>query len=384
MTPRERIIKAINHKEPDRVPIDLGGKNNTMIDEGYYRLKKYLGIHNQSPEEEFSSTYSVVVKFDERVLKRLNVDFRRVFLKGKNIELSRKPGQEYFTGVDEWGIGLRKISCYAEMVGHPLENASIDDLKDYPWPDPFDPIRTKGLREEAKRLYYDTDYAIISGEIGGGLFEYACWLRGMENYLVDMMLNKEFAIKLIEKIFEVEKNLWEVFLTAVGDYVQIVEVADDYGTQEEPMISPELFREIIKPYHKRLVSFIKEVTGGKVKVKHHTCGSVYDLVEDLIDCGVDVLNPVQPLAKNMKPEKLKPKFGKRICFHGGIDEQYVLPRGTVEEVREEVRRKINGFAKGGGYILSPAHCIQPDVPPENIVAMYDAAYEFGKYPLGIE
>lgn len=142
MTPRERVIKTINHEEPDRVPIDLGGKNNTMIDESYDRLKKYLGIHDQSPEEEVSSAYSVVVHFDERVLKRLNVDFRRVFLKGKNIELSRKPGQEYVTGVDEWGIGLRKINWYAEMVNHPLENASIDDLKDYPWPDPLDPIRT--------------------------------------------------------------------------------------------------------------------------------------------------------------------------------------------------------------------------------------------------
>ena len=378
MSHRERVLMALNHQEPDRIPLDLGGKVATMTDVAYYKLKDYLKIDGNA--ERVNEEYSVYIP-DERILQRFDIDFRRVSLKGILPRIN--PDGSF---VNEWGITQKKVcqqtGHYAEIIGRPLAHASIEDIDKHPWPDPHDPERVKGLRGEAEYLYGHTDYAISAAAISGGILEFAIFLRGYEQFLVDMMQNKKFAIRLLEKICDVQKGIYEIYMDTVGEYIHMVELHDDYGMQTGLIISPNLYREIVKPYHMELIKIIRRKT--KAKIFHHSCGSIVDLLDEMIDTGVDIINPLQPSAAGMgNPEELKKRFGKRVCFHGGIDEQYVLPRGTTQEVEEEVRRRIRGFAPGGGYILAAAHNIQADTPPENVIAMFKAAQKYGCYPISL-
>jgi uroporphyrinogen decarboxylase len=271
------------------------------------------------------------------------------------------------------------MAYYAEMIDPPLAQASIDDLDGYPWPDPEDPGRYRGLSERVKRLYDTTDYALVAAAISEGIFEKAQAMRGMQRFFEDLLVNREFAARLIERILQIQLAIFDRYLAIVGPYVEMVETSDDYGMQTGPLISPELYREMLKPAHRRLNSFIKERTRAKIYL--HSCGSIAGVLDELIDAGIDVINPVQPKAKDMSSAGLKSRFGKRVVFHGGVDEQYVLPHGSIEEVREEVRRRIGAFAPGGGYLFAPAHNIQDDVPPENVVMMFASALELGHYPI---
>lgn len=375
---RERVVKTLNHEETDRVPIDLGGRVASMTDGAYYQLKNYLKIEGGA--EEINEWYTVDV-LDERILEKFDIDLRRIFLRGGRYVSSPNPDGTF---VNEWGIKQKRVNQkdghYAEMISTPLKGASFEEIDKHPWPDPYDPLRVKGLKEKVEDLFYNTDYAISAGTVGGGLLEYALWLRGTDEFLIDMMLNKKFAVGLIERIYEVQKGFYEVFLDVVGKYVQMIETHDDYGMQTGLMISPALYREIIKPYYVQLVKFIKSKTNAKIFL--HSCGSLVDLIDELIDAGVDVLNPIQPAAAGMgDPGALKKRFGKRICFHGGIDEQYILPQGGPKDVEEEVKKRIRGFAPGGGYILAASHNIQVDTPPENVIAMFEAARKYGGYPI---
>jgi uroporphyrinogen decarboxylase len=263
------------------------------------------------------------------------------------------------------------------MIDPPLARASIEDLDRYSWPDPADPGRYRGLPERVKRLYDTSDHALVAAAIGMGVFEQAQALRGMERFFEDLLLNPEFAAALIDKILQTQLDILDRYLAIVGPYVEMIETSDDYGMQTGPLISPQLYREKLKPAHQRLNRFIKERTAAKIYL--HSCGSIAEMLDDLIDAGVEVINPVQPRARNMESVRLKRRFGTRVVFHGGVDEQYVLPHGSVEEVRREVRRRIEAFAPGGGYILAPAHNIQDDVPPQNVEALFETALDAGRY-----
>jgi uroporphyrinogen decarboxylase len=268
---------------------------------------------------------------------------------------------------------------YLEMIGNPLREATLDDLDRYPWPDPYDPARIRGLEEEVKYWYEQTDYALVGGLPCGGMFESCTWLRGMDKFLMDLITDKDFSHALMSKILALHQGFFSVFLDIVGPYIDIIETADDFGIQTGLLISPKLYREMVKPYHQALFETIKSKTNARIFL--HSCGSVVDIVDELIDAGVEVLNPVQPLAKGMgDPVALNKRFGKQIVFHGGIDIQKVLPTGTIEDVYAEVKKRISGLAPGGGYILAAAHNIQVDVPSQNIVAMFDAAHQYGTYP----
>ncbi len=380
---RERVLLALNHQEADRVPIDLGGWACYFTEGACCNLLKYLGLS----EEPVINEWFLVEKTSEEVLTRFDVDFRRVSLRPPDgFQTIVHPDGSW---TDEWGIKKRKVGhysarlgrtvYYAEMVDPPLAEASLNDLETYPWPDPRDPGRFRGLAEQVQHLYESTDYALVASAIGQGIFEQAQWLRGPQQFMMDLLLNKDFASRLIEKVLEFQLAAMERYLDIVGPYVQIVETSDDYGTQTGLLVSPALYREMLQPSHRRLMEKIKEKT--KAKVFLHSCGSISGILEDLIDVGVDIINPVQPLAKDMNSEMLKKRFGSRVVFHGGIDVQRVLPYGSVEEVMEEVRYRIRAFGPGGGYILAPAHNIQDDVPPENIVAMFEAAHQYGQYPI---
>jgi uroporphyrinogen decarboxylase len=277
---------------------------------------------------------------------------------------------------------LRKdTGYYSEIIRAPLEDLKTKDLENFSWPNPYDPGRIKGLREKAKKLFENTGYAIKLTDPMNLFNEISYMLRGFEKFMMDLVTNEKFVFTLVEKELELLIGFYGVALDAVGQYIQIVETSDDYGTQNGPMISPSMYRKFFKKPHRQLNDFIRSKT--KAKILLHSCGSVRAFVPDFIDVGVDVLNPIQPFAKDMNLKEIKKEFGKYLCFHGGIDIQQILPRGRIKDIEEHVKAVIDAMAVGGGYILAPTHNIQPDTPSENVIAMYEYAKEHGQYPINV-
>jgi uroporphyrinogen decarboxylase len=239
-----------------------------------------------------------------------------------------------------------------------------------------------GLAARAKTLYEETDYVLVADAIKGGLLTKALQIRGYEPMFMDMALNPDLAAALLDKLLELYKQFWTTFLKAVGPYVQMVYITDDIGGQSSMIISPKMFRQLLKPRLAALIDHIK--SQAEVKLMYHTDGVVTPVIEDIIEMGVDVLNPIQTSAMEMDTAVLKEKYHGRLCFHGAIDVQQMLPFSTPAEVRQDVARRIFDLAPGGGYILAPCHNISANVPPENIDAMYAAAAEYGTYPLQLE
>ncbi|MBI5956147.1 MAG: hypothetical protein HY871_04005 [Chloroflexi bacterium] len=361
-------MAVLRHELPDRVPVDLGSTAVSSIHRrANDRLKAFLGVEADEPVHDVAQ--GIVVP-DEQILQRFGVDLRRVALRQPPTVAAPSLASSEDTYLDEWGMRRRRTELYWEIVEHPLANARVEDLRHYPWPDPHDPRRVAGLAEEARGLYRETDYALAADFLGGGIFEQALWMRGFERFMTDLIADEPFATALMDTLLELYIEFYAVYLEAVGPYVQIVALGDDLGMQTGPLVSPKLYRRLIKPRHKELYDFIHSRT--EAKIMHHTCGSVFPFVQDLIDVGVDILNPIQTSAKGMDPVALKRGFGERLVFHGAIDVQQVLPFATPERVKEEVKRIVATLGQGGGYILAPSHNIQADVPPENILAMYEA------------
>jgi len=380
---RKRVLMALSHKEPDRVPVDLGATGDASIHiDSYNKLKKYLGIEKDNVE--FIDIVQQAVKPEEEILHILGVDTRVISLNpSKNWTLTMREEKDSYWFIDEWGIKWKKpkYGYYFDMVEHPLKNASIKDLDDYTWPDPDDPSRFEGLEKRAKALFRNTEYAIVGNTQLGSVFELNWYLTGIERFLTDMLLNPEFIEKLVAISVEIQGKIISNFLNAVGSYVQILAIGDDLAMQTGPLMSPNLYRRLLKPYHKRLIRLVKSQTNANIL--YHSCGSIVSFIPDFIEYGIDVIHPVQVSAKDMDTKRLKEKFGNKIGFWGGIDTQHVLPYGMPEDVEEEVKKRIHDLAPGGGYVLAAVHNIQRDVPPENIVAMFKAAKKYGKYPLKV-
>jgi len=347
------------------------------------RLKKYL--HLEGGEVEIYNVFEQLVRPDERILEMSGTDIYAV-VGGppRTWKLKLEEDEDSYTYLDEWGVGFKMAKkggwCYY-MVGHPLaEVKSVEELKDYPWPDPYDPGITEGLEERVRQLYENTDYALLMCSPSGGIFAQPQALRGFDTFLVDMVLNPKLAEAVMDKVLEYHIGFWDHVLSRIGGFIQIAQVNDDLGSEQGPLISLDLYRRLLRPREKELYQFIKKK--ANVSLFMHTCGSISEFIPDFIDLGVDILNPVQVSAKNMDTRELKERFGQSITFWGGgIDTQRVLPRGTVKEVEEEVKKRIADLAPGGGFVFSQVHNITPEVPPENIVAMYDAVKKYGKYPL---
>lgn len=385
MTSEERIVKSLKHKEPDRVPFDLGSTGDTGISiKAYKNLLSYLGIHKEKiPILDMVQQLALV---DEDFLQRFKVDTRGLFLNPPANWVPRiEADEEYEYFVDYWGIKWRKPlkrGYYYDMVGHPLAGSiSKKDIDDYPWPDLCDPVMIKGLRRNAKQLRSKKNNpAVVLQGVEAGFFEISLWMRGFTNFYMDLASNPSLACYLMDKAIEMSMENWEFVLKEVGEYTLVVRWDDDLGSQDNLLISPDMYRRYIKPRQKRLFAFIKKIAPKPTYLFYHTCGSIYEIIPDLIEVGVDILNPVQVSAARMNTAKLKRKFGKDLTFWGGgIDTQNVLPYGTPKQVREEVKRRINDLAPGGGFVFNTVHNIQADVPPQNIMAMWETLQKYGRY-----
>ncbi len=382
MTSRRRVVTALNHKIPDRVPIDLGGFQTGIHIKAYEDLLKYLNIQD---DIEILDPVQQLAKPCEKVLERLRVDTRYVCAHGPDnfkgeIILNARSGKSWYDLKDEFGVVWSmpaENGLYMDISHHPLADATIYDIARYPFPDGKDLSRFTGVREAALRLRNETPYAISTG-IGGVVYEICWYMRGLEQWFMDMLVNPSFCEALLDKTLQYWMDYYTGFMAEVGDIVDIVMIGDDLAGQNGPLFDPEIYRKIVKPRQKKLVQYIKSLTPAKIW--YHTCGSCIEYIPDLLDNGIDILNPVQISAENMDPQKLKTEYGNKLDFWGGaIDAQRILPFESQETIKKEVRKNFEIFKPGGGYIFNNVHNIQAGVPPENIVAFYDAAYEFGFY-----
>ena len=372
-TPIKRIIDAFNHRVPDRTPIELGSTRASGIHvNAYNNLKKFL--YRSTIQEEQIINFSQVALPSETILERFGVDCRPIML-GKP---TRRGDRELTNGVweDEWGVQRVKPQggYYYELFHSPLDNENLkqQDINNYSWPDPEDPGRIETIAKRYQYLREKTDYAIVL-HLGVELGLQAQYLRGFEQWFIDLAARKELADLLLDKILDYQLAFSKYVLKNIPGQVDIIYLVDDFASQQGLMISPKTYRNYLKPKQKELIDFIKSQSDAKIML--HLCGSIIDVLDDLIEIGVDAINPVQLNSKGMDAENLKSKFGDRLVFWGAMDGQDILPNGTPLDVKNEVARLIRILGEGGGFVLGPCHNIQPDVPPENICALYEAALE---------
>jgi len=382
MKPRERVMLALNHKEADRVPIDLGATIVSSITKAsYIPLKKHLGI----PLEEIKMLDYVqqLPYLDDALMDRFGVDFRMVQLPAATApDLAIFEEGNYHAFIDRWGSKLhmpKEGGLYFDWVDFPIKEATMEALDQYMWPRPDPHEYNLRLGEQARDIYANTDFALVgSAVIGGGIFEQPARTMGLENFLMALITEPKFADRLMEQITDIYIESCNNYLDEVGKYIQVFTYWDDVNTQDGWMIRPEIYRKMIKPKERRLVEAIKKKTDAKLFF--HGCGATFDLIPDLIELGFDILNPVQVSARGMDTKRLKREYGKDIVFWGGgVDTQRVLPFGKPEAVADEVKRRIDDLAPGGGFIFAAVHNIQAFIPPENIIAAFDTALDYGCY-----
>jgi uroporphyrinogen decarboxylase len=412
---RERVRLALNHKESDRIPIDFGAFRSSGIAAiAYNRLRKKLGVNSKLPrmydfiqqlafpEKEIMDMFHVdVIDAAQSFLKEdsnwrnwtLDDGSKCLIPKNLNIEID-KDQNVYLKNNEGITLGKKpKSSLYVDQSWRPYESlnkipekVTDEDVVREMWSTPgpewtldiYDDNQYGKFIDNIKTLYEDTDYAIIL-TVGCNLFEKGTYLRNFENFLVDIYIDKKGVERLHAKLMERYMKLLDRVIKGVGDYVDVLAFGgDDLGSNDSGFMSPDIFRELFKPKYKKMWDFVHDNSNCKVFL--HSCGSIYEYIPDLIDAGVDILNPVQTNAANMEPEKLKREFGKYVTFWGGgVDTRNVLPSKSPDEVKEDVKKRIEIFGRGGGFVFNQIHNILADVPPENVIAMLEAAYEYGQY-----
>ncbi len=378
MNSRERLLRALNHREPDRVPIDLGGTpTSTISASALERLKDHLGIRS---ETRLMSPIFLTAYPDEEIIKRFGVDVRMVTANPPaGFKMKITPEGKL---VDEWGVVYQQQeeaqTHFVVETEAPLYRATLkEEIERYPWPDPSDPSRVRGLKEVAKR-HQDEGFAVV---VNTPLLPmtYTQWMRGLEQFMMDTVLNQSLLEYMMDKILEILLEMTLHLLKEVEPYIDVVVMGDDLSHQGGLTYSADMYRKLFKPRHKAIIRFLKE-HAGEAKILYHCCGAAEPLLGDLIEIGVEAYNPVQVSAKGMEDtKKLKSLYGRDLTFWGGIDTQRVLPFGTPEEVRAEVRRRTEDLAPGGAFVLAAVHNLRPEVKPENICALFAAALEYGKY-----
>ncbi|MBN1318055.1 MAG: hypothetical protein JXA42_21410 [Anaerolineales bacterium] len=381
MNSKERVKLALNHKEPDRVPFDLGGTGLTLIHRTAYRnLRRHLGLPPGIPRIAYMAEQLAAVEDD--LAKQLETDFRLVSPNlPSNFDYIFHDQGAYVAYTDEWNIGWRMPKnggFYFDMYSHPLADCqSVSDLKSKELPDPLDYRRFQNLRRDALAAA-EKSKAVVLASFSSGVLEVYSWMRGYESFYIDLAVNQDMVAYMLDRIVELKCAYWERALAEVGDRVDVVIEADDLAGQNSLLFSPRTYRQLVLPRHKKLFRFIKDQ--APVKLFFHSCGAIRPLIGDLVDAGIDILNPVQISAAGMNPGELKAEFGKDLVFWGGgVDTQHVLGSATPEQVKADVKQNIQALAPGGGFIFAAVHDIQANVPPQNIMAMWEAWKIYGAY-----
>jgi uroporphyrinogen decarboxylase len=380
---RKRVQLALDHREPDRVPFDLGGTVVTGINVNAYRnLRRYLGLPEIEPT--IVDILQQIAKVDDDVMDRMAVDVRNVSPRSSaTYRIEIHDCGDYTCFHDEFRIGWRMPKDgghYYDMYEHPLSGDQVtpDDVDRFPWPDPLDPARFAGLKEAAQRVLRDEQRAVVIGSMSAGIMEIYAWLRGFQDHFTDLAGNPKLAARFLDRILEMHLAYWGRVLEIVGDDIDVAMTADDMAGQQAMLISPRTYRNLCKPRHKELFEFIHK--HSRAKIFFHSCGAIRPVIPDLIEIGCDILNPVQVSAAGINTRELKKEFGRDLVFWGGgVDTQVILGSGTPEQVREETRRRIEDLMPGGGFVFNTVHNIQGNVPPQNIVAMWETLQKFGRY-----
>jgi len=381
MNSRERVTLALNHQEADRIPLDIAGTGVSQIHlTAYNNLRAYLNLPQREPQIKILAEQLAL--FEADIADRLETDFVFVMPEPPSTyELVFEDLGDYEAYTDEWGIGWKKPKkggFYYDMYHHPLATAeTLADFKAYQMPDPLDDNRYKNLRHEIETAYARGKAVVLAGP-GSGILEIYTWLRGFEQFYIDMALNHDFVAYMLDRLVEFKQAYWQRALAEFGDMVTVACEHDDLAGQRNLLFSPDTHRKLLKPRQKKLFSFIKGL--APVKLFYHTDGAVRPLIPDLLEAGIDILNPVQFTAANMDLKSLKEEFGRDLVFWGaGVDTQGVLGSGTPAEVKADVERNIEALAPGGGFIFATVHDIQANVPPENIMAMWETWKTHGQY-----
>ena len=386
MNSRERLLKTLNHQEPDRIPFDLAGSTWTGITNGAYQnLLKHLDLPAEEPE--WADVIQQIVVPSLPVLEILQVDTRGLRpLTSHNWDVYSRltdagENWEYF---DEWNFTHhfpKENGHWFSLVINPMESIpepTETDIVQFNWPNAPDKRRIAGLREQALRFREQGKPVIIKG-LCAGVFEMQQRVRGMTNALMDPFMFPDFSDKLIGKIADLKIEFWEMALEELADVVDVVAEGDDYGTQDSQLIDPDHFRIVYKPHMARVIETMRR-KAPNAKVMFHSCGNVRPVIPDFVEMGIDILNPVHITATGMEPTQLKKDFGNDIVFWGGgVDTQKILPSGTPAEVSDNVKKNVEALAPGGGYVFATVHKIQSEVPPQNIMAMWETLQKNGKY-----
>jgi uroporphyrinogen decarboxylase len=409
MNSRERILSAINHKQPDRIPVDIGATPSSGLSlVAYSNLIKYLGLNIKN------HVYVVqeVTQPEMELLDLLKVDvldIGRFFNSSENywhkLELIKGyPGlyPKWFNPVKQPDESWLAAGTTGENIGKMPAGATFFDQLIFPYVDgypdnydnighdmsrvswggfgfpPYDRINEKEfwklLRETIIKEKSQTDKALLIG-VGCNLFEWGTFLRRIDNFLMDLYMEPANVHRLLDKLLERHLDFLSKICEAVGDIVEIIKFGDDLGTNTGPFMPPEIYNEFFRPRHKILCDYVKANSSAHTML--HCCGGIYELIPELIEAGFEILNPVQINAVNMEPERLKNEFGAEITFWGGgCNTQSILNRATPQQVKDHVSHNLEIFSKGGGYVFNTVHNIMPDVPPENIMAMFEALEEF--------
>ena len=378
MTPRECFWKVVNHEEPDRIPIFWGGTNSSIVPSHYDALCKELGITDyKKPVGDFGT-----INLHPKLRERLHSDVELLILGAPR----RKRLENGLIEDGMWGFRMKEVGGYRTFPDDiaPLRHAkNIEDIEAHPvWPDPDDPAYYENQKNRATKLFDTGKIVLGEASYAGSPFFVYPWFRGVDQWMMDPYTNPDFYRYLAQKIVDFSAVVLERWLEQVGEYLDVLCFYDDIAMQTGPMVSLDHYRKWILPYEKQLVDVAKKMTKAKLSI--HCCGSCYDLLPGFMEVGYEILNPMQTRAKNMEAWRLKRDYGDRLTFYGGVDIQRLLPFGTEEDIRRGVKDLIKSLAPGGGFLFATSHNIEPDTPPKNIVAMFDAAHEFGRYPIDFD
>lgn len=384
MNRRDAFAATVNHREPERVLVDYGKHIGSFHRLAYDRLREHAPDLGLPAEPAVLDRMAQNIVLPERLCRRLGLDFRWIvphWVGVTDIEIDGEPGY-----LDMWHTPHKwtDVGSYFAVAGQPLgrEGLTEAEITAFDWPNPDQPAMFTNLADEARHWHDTTDYVVGADGIKVGILQTASQLRGYDKLFTDFALNPDLAHALLSRISAVINEMYRHYMAAVGRHVQVVVITDDQGTQKSLMVSPRMFRAFIKPYLKSLIETIK--AAADVKVLMHCDGAIVPILPDLIEIGVDIINPVQTVVAGLEDTSaLKEKFGDRITFHGGLDVQQVVPNATPEGLRQEVARRLYDLGRGGGYILAPCHNLSFDVPPANVLALFDAAQALGRYPLRV-